>query len=83
MEVSLFQLCMKEPVFNKLRTDLQLGYSVFCSHNLFHGIIGFSVTVEMQANKFRLMLIKSDIVFCFLCLPVHFAVQFTVWAYGS
>ena len=44
---------MKEPVFNTLRTELQLGYSVFCQPVNTNGILGFTVVVEAHANKFE------------------------------
>ena len=44
---------MKEPVFNTLRTELQLGYSVFCQPVTTNGILGFTVVVEAHANKFE------------------------------
>ena len=44
---------MKEPVFNTLRTELQLGYSVFCQPVNTNGILGFTIVVEAHANKFE------------------------------
>lgn len=44
---------MEEPVFDVLRTQEQLGYNVNATlHNTF-GVLGFSVTVDFQINKFR------------------------------
>lgn len=43
---------MEEPCFDILRTQEQLGYSVFCSCRNTFGVLGFSVTVQTQAGKF-------------------------------
>lgn len=43
---------MEEPLFNQLRTQEQLGYSVFCLMRDTFGIFGYSVTVCTQADKF-------------------------------
>lgn len=45
---------MTEPLFNNLRTKHQLGYSVFCTSSAMHGISGFMIVVESQANKFSM-----------------------------
>ncbi|GFO39983.1 insulin-degrading enzyme [Plakobranchus ocellatus] len=45
---------MTEPLFNILRTKHQLGYSVFCQTSDLHGISGFMIVVESQANKFSM-----------------------------
>ena len=46
---------MDEPVFDVLRTREQLGYHVYPTlHNTF-GVLGFSITVDFQADKFRLV----------------------------
>jgi nardilysin len=42
---------MEEPLFDVLRTQEQLGYSVSCSHRFNHGILGMSITVQSQENK--------------------------------
>ncbi|XP_076440302.1 nardilysin-like isoform X2 [Babylonia areolata] len=52
---------MKEPVFNKLRTELQLGYSVFCHHVLSSGVLGFAVTVETHGHKFSMSDVENHI----------------------
>lgn len=57
----LLSMRMKEPVFNRLRTSLQLGYSVFCQALSSNGILGFAVSVETQANKFSMTEIECHI----------------------
>ncbi|KAK7489033.1 hypothetical protein BaRGS_00019694 [Batillaria attramentaria] len=57
----LLAMRMKEPVFNRLRTTLQLGYSVFCQALTSNGILGFAVSVETQANKFSMTDIECHI----------------------
>lgn len=52
---------MKEPVFNKLRTEHQLGYSVFCQHLQSNNVLGFAVTVETHANKFGMSEVEDHI----------------------
>lgn len=42
---------MEEPLFDILRTKEQLGYSVSCSHRVNNGIVGFSVTLQLQVRK--------------------------------
>ncbi|KAL0818303.1 hypothetical protein ABMA28_008789 [Loxostege sticticalis] len=43
---------MEEPVFDMLRTKEQLGYSVFSMMRYTFGVLGFSVTVNTQVDKF-------------------------------
>ncbi|XP_025110229.1 nardilysin-like isoform X2 [Pomacea canaliculata] len=57
----LLSMRMKEPCFNYLRTELQLGYSVFCHHMTTNGILGYSVSVETQANKFSMSQVERHI----------------------
>ena len=45
-------MIMEEPLFNQLRTQEQLGYSVFCLLRDTFGVLGYSITVCTQANKF-------------------------------
>lgn len=45
-------MMMEEPVFDRLRTQEQLGYSVSITLRNTHGIMGMSVTVNTQATKF-------------------------------
>lgn len=44
---------MEEPVFDILRTREQLGYNVNATLRNTFGVLGFSVTVDFQAEKFR------------------------------
>ncbi|KAI8787102.1 nardilysin [Biomphalaria glabrata] len=50
----LLYAAMNEPLFNVLRTEYQLGYSVYCQPTITHGILGFLIAVESQANKFSM-----------------------------
>lgn len=43
---------MEEPLFNKLRTQEQLGYDISCNLRNIYGILGCSITIYIQANKF-------------------------------
>lgn len=45
-------MLMEEPCFDILRTREQLGYHVYCAYRNTFGILGFSVTVHTQADKF-------------------------------
>merc|ERR1719430_2447520 len=45
-------MMMEEPVFDTLRTQEQLGYHVTITLRNTHGVLGVSVTVNTQANKF-------------------------------
>lgn len=47
-----FQMIMEEPLFNQLRTQEQLGYNVFCLLRDTFGILGYSVTACVQADKY-------------------------------
>jgi len=51
-KMELLLMKMEEPCFDVLRTQEQLGYSVFCTCRNTFGILGFSVTVQTQAGKF-------------------------------
>nr|CAD7575760.1 unnamed protein product [Timema californicum] len=44
-------MLMEEPLFNNLRTKEQLGYSVSCELRDTFGILGFTISVNSQANK--------------------------------
>jgi nardilysin len=52
MYLEVGQELMEEPVFDRLRTKEQLGYSVFCMLRNTFGILGLSITVNTQATKF-------------------------------
>lgn len=49
--IEFIEKVMEEPLFDILRTQEQLGYSVGCSHRMNHGILGLSVTIQSQENK--------------------------------
>ena len=48
----MIQMIMEEPVFHQLRTLEQLGYNVFCLLRDTFGILGYTVTVYTQADKY-------------------------------
>ena len=50
---SWFQNLMEEPVFDVLRTQEQLGYNVYVTLRNTFGVLGFSISVDFQADKFR------------------------------
>lgn len=52
---------MEEPIFDVLRTKEQLGYDVRCDMSDFFGVLGFSVTVHYQADKFEPQYINQRI----------------------
>ena len=51
---SILQHIMEEPLFDILRTKQQLGYTVYCSCEYSEGgILGYSVTVETDSDKYN------------------------------
>ncbi|XP_018310444.1 nardilysin-like [Mycetomoellerius zeteki] len=50
--IDLLIIIMKEPLSNQLRTQEQLGYSVLCDLIDVNGILGYSITVCTQADKY-------------------------------
>ena len=56
-------MLMVEPVFNTLRTKEQLGYKASNMMRYNVGVLGFSVTVNTEVDKFRYVLVST---FCFL-----------------
>ncbi|XP_033737647.1 nardilysin-like isoform X2 [Pecten maximus] len=52
---------MTEPCFDFLRTKHQLGYSTYIEFLVTNGILGLSVTVECQANKFSMSTVDKHI----------------------
>lgn len=50
--MDLLIVFMEEPCFDFLRTQEQLGYNVSCMCRNTFGILGFSVTVHTQADKY-------------------------------
>ena len=50
----ILQLIMEEPLFNTLRTQQQLGYTVYCSCEYSSGgILAYAVTVETDSDKYN------------------------------
>lgn len=49
--IEFIEKVMEEPLFDILRTQEQLGYSISCSHRFNHGVLGISVTVQSQEDK--------------------------------
>ena len=49
--IELIEKVIEEPLFDILRTQEQLGYSVGCSHRFNHGVLGISFTVQSQEDK--------------------------------
>lgn len=52
---------IEEPLFDILRTKEQLGYHVYCTARDTYGILGFSITVVTQVNKFSTQHLDSRI----------------------
>ncbi|XP_076299943.1 nardilysin [Lasioglossum baleicum] len=50
--IELLIMIMEEPLFHRLRTEEQLGYDVFCLARDTCGILGYSITACVQADKF-------------------------------
>ncbi|XP_071572686.1 nardilysin [Temnothorax nylanderi] len=50
--IDLMIMIMEEPLFHRLRTQEQLGYLVFCNLLDINGILGYSITVHTQADKY-------------------------------
>ncbi|XP_018344745.1 PREDICTED: nardilysin-like isoform X2 [Trachymyrmex septentrionalis] len=50
--IDLMIMIMEEPLFNRLRTQEQLGYDVSCVLRDVNGILGYSITVHTQADKY-------------------------------
>ncbi|XP_034942176.1 nardilysin-like [Chelonus insularis] len=50
--IELLAMIMEEPLFNQLRTQQQLGYDVYCLIRDTYGLLGYSITVCTQADKF-------------------------------
>ncbi|XP_064292725.1 nardilysin-like isoform X2 [Plodia interpunctella] len=59
--LEVLMMLMEEPVFDILRTKEQLGYSVFCMMRYTFGVLGFSVTVNSQADKFSVSHVDSRV----------------------
>ncbi|CAL1679205.1 unnamed protein product [Lasius platythorax] len=50
--LDLLMMIMEEPLFNQLRTKEQLGYYVCCVNPIVHGILGYFIAVQTQADKY-------------------------------
>ncbi|XP_028157648.1 nardilysin-like isoform X4 [Ostrinia furnacalis] len=50
--LEVIMMLMEEPVFDMLRTKEQLGYSVFSMMRYTFGVLGYSITVNTQVDKF-------------------------------
>ncbi|XP_071521407.1 nardilysin-like [Panulirus ornatus] len=59
--LEFIQMVMDEPVFDVLRTREQLGYHVYCTNHNTFGILGLSITVNSQANKFSVSYVDERI----------------------
>lgn len=51
----------EEPVFNTLRSKEQLGYDVSCGLRDNYGILGYSIMVNSQENKFSAEYVEERI----------------------
>ncbi|XP_065640092.1 nardilysin isoform X1 [Hydra vulgaris] len=49
---SIVKVIMDEPLFDILRTQQQLGYTIYCSVHETNSILGYSIAVHTEANKF-------------------------------
>ncbi|XP_068623358.1 nardilysin-like [Battus philenor] len=59
--LEVLMMLMEEPVFDSLRTKEQLGYSVFSMMRYTFGVLGFSVTVNTQVDKFSVQHVDARI----------------------
>ncbi|CAG9829034.1 unnamed protein product [Diabrotica balteata] len=50
--IDIIMFIIEEPLFDILRTKEQLGYHVYCALRDTYGVLGYSITVNSQANKF-------------------------------
>ncbi|KAM0729058.1 Nardilysin [Formica fusca] len=50
--IDLLIMIMEEPLFYQLRTKEQLGYDVACIQQNIYGILGYSVIVQTQTDKY-------------------------------
>ena len=57
-------MLMEEPVVDTLRTKEQLGYYVFNMMKYTFGVLGCSVTVNTEVDKFKYVL---SLLFFYLC----------------
>uniref|UniRef100_W5MUL2 Nardilysin a (N-arginine dibasic convertase) n=1 Tax=Lepisosteus oculatus TaxID=7918 RepID=W5MUL2_LEPOC len=59
--MELLVMHMEEPCFDFLRTKETLGYHVYPTCRNTSGVLGFSVTVETQATKFKTEFVEKKI----------------------
>jgi len=52
---------MEEPCFDFLRTKKTLGYTVFPMTRCTYGIVGHSITVRSQIDKFTVEQVKAAV----------------------
>lgn len=63
MKVEMLQKVIREPLFNTLRTQEQLGYSVSCSLKRDYRMLGFVITIQSQETKNPARLVDEKIEF--------------------
>lgn len=59
--IEFVEKLMEEPLFDILRTKEQLGYAISCSHRANNGILGFSLTLQIQEEKFTTVAVNERI----------------------
>nr|XP_037872311.1 nardilysin [Bombyx mori] len=59
--LEVLMMLMEEPVFDMLRTKEQLGYSVFSMMRYTFGVLGFSVSVNTQVDKFSVSYVDGRV----------------------
>lgn len=62
-ELEILQKIIREPMFNMLRTQEQLSYSVSCSMKRDYKMLGFAITIETQEMKYPAWLVDEKIEF--------------------
>lgn len=62
-KLEILQKIIREPMFNMLRTQEQLGYSVSCSVKRDYKMLGFVITIESQEVKNPAWLVDGKIGF--------------------
>lgn len=60
-KLEILQKIIREPLFNMLRTQEQLSYSVSCSVKREYKMLGFSITIESQEMKYPAWLVDEKI----------------------
>lgn len=60
-KLEILQKIIREPLFNVLRTQEQLGYSISCSVKRDYRMLGFVITIESQEMKNPAMLVDEKI----------------------